>query len=340
MKKIILVTAAFLTAFIAPAQKKAQLHTPAEIMKILIDSKVQYSLSQLESPIAEKDLSSHLVFNNFYRKITTGGFSTAEYKITKEVEQAVAKAEEAFQKNDQDEARKFYLKALELDSSYYMVMTYIGQTYRIQDNWAKAIEWYEKTIQLNYIDYMAHWFLADAYEAAGRLDDAKKEIIIAHILNRNNPRIRTALTQILQKNNLKLSDWVFNPQISISQKADNSIDIKYGEGWLIYALVKAIWAYEPGYRQSMGYENENVFRESEEKEGLIGLLLSEDPKTKSTPVTMALKKATEDKKHNMLQEFIYYEILFPEHPIIASQLPDEIIENIMDYILKVRCEKN
>jgi tetratricopeptide (TPR) repeat protein len=259
--------------------------------------------------------------------------------MNRELQDAVTKAEDAFHDNKYEEARQWYLRSLTIDSTYYTVMTYIGQTYGIERNWDKAIEWYNKVISLNYIDYMAHWFLADAYQATGRPEEAKKEIITAHILNRNNPRIRTALISILKANHLKLDDWTFNPQYSVSKDANNKIQVKYGDGWLPFALTKAVWAFEPGYRESMGYENENTFRELEEKEALIGMLLSDDPKTKNLPETIALEKATKDTKNNLLQEYIFYEILLPEHPAVAFQLPDNFIEAISTYLLKVRCSK-
>jgi hypothetical protein len=187
---------------------------------------------------------------------------------------------------------------------------------------------------------MAHWFLANAYRSTGDKNGALREILTAHVLNRNNPRITASLHTILEDHDLRYDGWVFSPQYSVMEKPDKSVEIQYGEGWLIYALTKAIWGFEPGYRQSMGYEKDGVFRELEEKEALVGLILSEDEKTKALPVRKALERTTEDKKNNRLQEFIFYEILLPKHPSAAYQFPESLVDAIADYILEVRCEKN
>lgn len=338
MKQALLAIFSFV-AVAAAAQKKPELHTPAELVKIMTDSKVTYNLSQLDSVIKQPDRSAKVNYNDVYRKTTATGTATYRYSVNKEAAKEMEKAEEEFAKNNLDEARKHYLLCLEADTGYYMAMTYIGQTYYIQKNWNKAIEWYEKATRVNYIDYMAHWFLADTYSAAGKKDEALDEILIAHVLNRNNPRIMKSLDLILGEHRFKYNNWVFSPQYSVKKNPDNSVELKYGEGWLVYAVTKAIWNFEPGYRESMGYSDENVFRELEEKEGLIGLLLSEDPKTAALVERKALEKATDDKKNNMLQEYIFYEILLTDHPSVAYQLPEGFIQSIADYVLKVRCER-
>jgi tetratricopeptide (TPR) repeat protein len=338
MRNILFLLSFSLSLFVS-AQNKPQIHSPAELIKIMTDSKVEYGLSQLDSVLKPVDYSNKLNFNTVYRKFTGTGFSTVKYSVNKEAIEEETKAEEQFAKGNYSGARDHYLRAYQADTSFYKVMTYIGQTYGIQRDWEKAIEWYRKTIDRNYIDYMAHWFLANAYSATGKKEEALQEILVAHVLNRNNPRIYVSLNSILEENGMRLTKWVFSPQYSVKKNPDNSVEVKYGEGWIVYALTKAIWNFEPGYMQSMGYDNENVFRELEEKEGLIGLLLSEDEKTKALPETKALERATENKEDNLLQEFIFYEILLPQHPMAAYQFPNGLIKNITEYILKVRCDK-
>ncbi|MET0392341.1 MAG: tetratricopeptide repeat protein [Chitinophagaceae bacterium] len=333
---LLLALAAMLPAL---AQDAPKLHTPAEILQILTDSKVQYEIGILAQPLRPTDQTQNLNYNNVYRRRTASGFSTVRYSQSDALENVMTKAENAFAGKQYDSARAYYLQALETDTSYYTVLTYIGQTYGIQKNWDKAIEWYQKAIRSNYIDYMAHWFLADAYIEVKEPEEAKKEILIAHILNRNNPRIRLSLNYVLKNNGLSMNTWIFNPQYTVTKDADNKVKVQYGDGWLSYALTKAVWAHEPGYSESMGYKNDSFFRELEEKEALIGMLISEDPKTQALPETLALQKATADGKENRLQEFVFYEILLPKHPAVALQLPDQLIEDIMAYILEVRCEK-
>jgi len=317
------------------AQQEVKIHTPAEIIKMVSDSKIAYEINQLQSKI-EPDYAEKLNYNDVYRRYDKDGFSTAKYKPTDAALEANHKAEEAFQGHNISEARKYYREAYEKDSSFYMVMTYIGQTYGLEKNPEKAIEWYQKAIQKNYIDYMAHWFLADAYDDAGRLEEAKKEILIAHILNRNNPRILTSLKIILSKNGINYENWYFSPQYKLDKSPDNKISIEYEGNWLIYALTKALWVYEPGYAESMGKKDNTLFNEYEEKEALAGMLMQADKKKSEIPEIRILKKAL-DKK--MVQEYIFYEILLPQYPVAAYQFPEVMVNSIADYLLHIRCSK-
>ena len=316
--------------FLVPAQ---DLHTPAEIIKIMEASPVTYELSTLETSIPPKDRSDNLNYNDFYRISDGNEISTYKYKPDSGVKACMSAAEMYFEKNKHSLARDMYLHALELDSSYFMAMTYVGQTYGIQGDFEKASEWYLKTINLNYIDYMAHWFLADCYKKLGKNELAVNEITIAHILNRNNPRLLKSLQEIYKINKLEFHDWPFNPQYKIDSLDVNKVRIAFETEWLGYALVKALWQYEPGYSESMGVEA-GSFSTLEYKECLLAVMSSFDKKKiKNHPEFKAMQLAL-DKK--MITEFILYEIVLPDHPFVAYQLSEQSIKDIKDYVILAR----
>jgi tetratricopeptide (TPR) repeat protein len=304
----------------------------------MTDSKLSYELNIMENPVLPKDYSQKLNTPDFYRAAKGNGFATKRYQLSPEVKTAFDKAESEFTKNNYEEARKYYNKAYQADSSFFLALTYIGQTYGIEKNWDKAIETYEKCVKLNYIDYMAHWFLADCYVEKGRKEDARREILIAHVLNRNNPRIKDALTDILSSNKYKYDDsWQFTPQYELEKTGENKIKVSVKSMWMGYAFSKALWAYEPGYKEEMGAnENNSSFNEDGEKEAMVALLttVENDKKSKPTDDIKALQKAL---KNKMIQPFIFYEIFLTERPDLAYQLPEELINNISEYVLKVRC---
>ncbi|MEN8122709.1 MAG: tetratricopeptide repeat protein [Bacteroidota bacterium] len=333
MKNIILLFGLFLIFKIAFGQ---EIHTPAEILKIMEKSSVSYELHPLENEIKTPDRTNKLNYNHYYQIKKDGSTTTYKYELNEETTNYVKKAEQFFKDRKFKEAREMYIKALESDSTYYEVMTYIGQTYGIEKNWDKAIDWYKKTIKLNYIDYMAHWFLADAYKVKGELDLAVNEITIAQILNRNNPRLNKSLKEIYDLRKLNYNEWVFNPQVQIDSIGVNKVKIAFDANWLGYAMVKAVWLYEPGYKEKMGSEN-SLFSMLQEKEALVSLMTGLDKKSfKKIPEFKTLKLALNKK---MIDEYIYYEILLPEHPFVAYQFPQEIIEDIKEYIINVRTKK-
>jgi len=310
-----------------------KLHTPAEVIDIMQQSFVSYQLILLEDEILPPDRTNNLNYNHYYRKVEEGQIVTYRYEASSDLQSYLAEAEGHYQKKNYASAREMYLEVLKADSTYYQVMTYIGQTYEAERDFDNAIEWYEKTISLNYIDYMAHWFLADAYRTRGELDKAVDEITIAMILNRNNPRIKKSFNDIYALKKLKTNDWTFNPQIKFDSLAENQIEVFFHTDWLGYAIVKALWKYEPGYKESMGV-SEGSFSINEEKEGFLCLIpLFDKKKLKSHPEFNALQLSVDN---NMIDEFIFYEIVLPEHPFVAYQLSEEFINKIKDYVIEVR----
>ncbi len=319
-----------LATFTSQAQ---ELHTPAEILKIMENSVVAYNIASLEEVIEPEDRSTNLNFNFVYRKGSKGNFSTHEYEISEETAGYSDQAESFFTKGEYKKAREMYLKALDSDPTYYKVMTYVGQTYGIEKDWKNAIKWYQKTIKANPIDYMAHWFLADCYVQTDEPEKALDEITTAIILNRNNPRIKLSFDAIYKLNKLKTSDWVFTPQMQLDSIGPKEVKITAHEDWIGYAMIKAAWAFEPGYAASMG-SKKGEFSILEEKEALLGLFVNtEDKKAKKDPAVKALHTAIEAK---MLDEYIFFEIVLPQYPFVAYQLPDGLIDAIKTYVLKVR----
>lgn len=309
------------------------IHSPAEILEIMEKSPVSYELYPLEQAITPLDRSQNLNANIVYRVVDQGQLMTYTYKPDSLTKSYSEQAEAYFQARDFASARQMYLKALENDPSYYKVMTYVGQMYGIEGDFDQAIAWYQRTIELNYIDYMAHWFLADAYRETGDLDKAVDEITIAQTLNRNNPRIQKSLQEIYALKKLKTADWTFTPQVRIDSLGVNSVRVSFDADWLGYGMVKAVWQYEPNYKASMGVKD-GTFSTLEERECFAGLMATFDKKIlKAHPEFKALKSAVDQ---DLVEAFIFYEIVLPEHPYVAYQLPEDFIRTIKDYVRDVR----
>lgn len=327
----LLIFLAALYAFPVFAQK---IHSPQEIVDILEKSPVDYELHMLEEEMPAPDRSENVVLHNYYRVERDGELLTFSYEISPEGASYLEAAEKFFGEKNYAEARALYEKVLESDPGFHKARTYIGQTWGIEGDFKKAIKWYEGAIELNYIDYMAHWFLADALLKAKKIDKAVDEITIAYILNRNNPRIRASLDKIYGEKGLSREDWHFNPQVDMEPTSDTSVAIYFHPDWLGYALVKALWRFEPGYRQSMGFDKDEFFSLLEEREALAAQMSATDEeKIKSYPELEALRDAA---TLDLVEEFILFEILLPQYPQVANQFPEEMIGSIADYVLRVR----
>jgi len=315
-----------------------QIHSPMEIIKMMSDSKLSYEIKTFDKTIECKDYSDNLNYHDVYRVATDSGLFTYSYLIKEKAKPLLEVAEFYFKANITDSALIYYKLTLAQDSSLYNVMTYIGQIYGNKGDYANANIWYKKAIAKNYIDYMAHWFLADSYLEINEIDKAIDEIVVAQILNRNNIRIKKSLMNILNKAKRNTTDWCFNPQIEITKVSDVKISIALTDKWTGYAMAKALWLYEPGYKESMGV-SKGQYSTIEDKECLISLLIGLENakiKIKKDPQLMVLKEAAENKN---IEEYIFYEIVLPQNPFVAFQLQEKTINDIKNYILNFRYKK-
>ena len=316
-----------------------KLHEPAEIFKILEISDISYNIEELKEAIKSTDFSDHLNLNNVYRIQSDSGLFVYGYTLDDDAQQYFNKAEEYFTNKNLDSAIVYYKKVLDIQPNYYKVMTYIGQMNGSLGRLDDALDWYKKTIDANYIDYLAHYLIADIYKLKGDLDNAINEITIARILNRNNPRMAELQFKLYKEKKLKIEDWYFNPQYKIAQKESGVVQVKMNIDWMGYALTKAVWEFEPGYKESMGVKK-GTYSSLEDKEALLvlysGLLDNGKKAIKKNTDFINLGKAIEN---DYLTEFILYEIVLPEHPEVAYQLQKEQIEKIKDYLLTTRHKK-
>ncbi len=315
-----------------------ELNTPAAIIKIMADSKIQYKINVTEE-FMEDTTKYPLNGYDLYQETKDGRVILKEYALSEKAGQAFKTAEEHFSNKEFEKARKFYKKVLNENKTYSVAMTYIGQTYELEKKDDDAIKWFKKAIKANYIDYMAHWFLASAYHRTGESRNALNEVAIALTLNRNNPRLETLAITIALKNKLFYNSWFFTPQYTLSSDSD-TVRIFAKKEWLAYALCKAVWRYEPGYKEKKGIKNESLFTSVEENECLANIILghmnSEGEKLSEAESINFLLEAFKRKK---LSEFMIYEVWLRKYPQIIYSLPKETIDNIADYVSRFHFEK-
>lgn len=328
MKKHLILCAFVFAALTVLAQK---IHSPLEILKMLENSDVKYTIMALKEKIPQKDYSEKLNSNNYYRVITDSSIYSMGYKNENPF---FNRAEELY-KTSKDSALYLYKLAFDADTTMYLALTYAGQVSDLLGDMESAMAYYKKAISKNYIDYMAHWFLADDYLLVGDVKNAVQEIVIAQILNRNNPRIKKSMNEIFAKAKLKMEDWYFTPQIRLQGMPDKSVQLEMDLDWFGYGMAKALWDFEPGYRASMGVDS-GAISTTEYRECLISQaisMLNKKAKNKKSAQLQVLQKAV---KEHFLQEYILYEVILPETPFVAYQLPENTILSIKDYLLKVR----
>jgi hypothetical protein len=336
MKFIQFVFLIFLLVF-SVCLKAQKINSPAEIIEILNRSSLTYELKSLDKSLIKTRDISKVNYNQFYKlRFKDDSYDIVKYQFTDEIKELLKQADAFFKESDFENARKKYFQILETDKTFYQVYPYIGQTYALEKNHQEAILWYEEGMNINNIDYLNYWFLAESYVDLGEKNLALRNIIKALILNRNNPRILNSFSSILRLNNLKFDDWMFNPQYELFKKDEKTILVSFDNDWLGYALAKAIWQYEPNYKSERIKQNQMIVL-MEEKEALLGVLVpiyEKKPENLDASLQMLLK-AVNNKK---LDEYIFFEIILPETPEMAYHLEPSFIDKITDYVINFRLQ--
>ena len=298
-------------------------------MDLVNESKTLYSLKIVDKPFPVPDRSQLINFP-VYREKKGDSYDVKAIKATGEAKKLLDKAENYFGSHQYAKARDAYTLALQQDTKLYSAMTYIAQTYGIEKNWDKAELWYKKAIEANYIDFLAHWMLADVYKVKGQKEKALEEISIAKVLNRNNPRLEALRKEIYGLNGLNIKNWTFNPQVRISRDSvTGNVNMVADSIWAIYASVQAAWLYEPKYKERA---KKSVMPETMFRECLMGLLPFMENKSLKDSVEV-LKRLDKVLTADKLEEFIFYEIILPDNPALIFYLDKKQIESLKDYVI-------
>lgn len=299
------------------------LHSPAQIIKIMGQSKLVYKLDALKEKITRKTDEPKVLHNQFVLVQNETGFGLKTYELSEKEKEIFNEAEANFESKDYNQSLLLFKKLNEIQPDYAYSLTMIGDVFYNLSQFDSAEVYFLKAISLNPVDYTAHWFLADTYWQKGNGKEAIKSITKAHLLNKNNPRLLKSLKNYRNQIGDPWEEWTFEPQYRLS-KQGNKITVEFDSDWLGYALVKALWKYEPGYSNSMiGKEpDEYVFNSTEEAEA-ISSLLSGNKKM------MQIEKIVKDGYFN---EFFYYEIVAQDNPTALLLFPQNNFDRLVEYV--------
>lgn len=313
------------------------LRGPEQVLSTLEQSSINYELSILNSTITAD--TSHKPNPFGYYQVQEGSLLEAKKDDKKYNDQALVYFEqaEAYLNYDNNplKARELYKKALNLEPDLYTAISGVGTTYAEQNNHTEAITWFKKAITKNYMHSYTHRLLARSYMSKGMQNQAVKEISIALVLDRRHHSLIREFKEMYEKAGLNTADWIFTPQIRITKKSNEKVIIEYKDPWLTYALAKAAWQYEPGFKEAAGVAANQGVTMMEEFECLYNLAmgLTKIDDNQKPPALKALEEAV---WNNMVYEYMFFEILLMQNPFFVYQIPQEGIEKIADYIIKIR----
>jgi tetratricopeptide (TPR) repeat protein len=308
-------------------------HYPGEILVLLEQSDLMYSMYTDGPDTSENEIDPPVLTSDYYRVLQEdGSIVLYNYSVSDSVMLLLAASEGAFEAEAYNEAIEIYKSILELEPGYHQMLVWIGQCFGIELMTDSARYYYELAIERNYIDYNAHWFLGDLVWNQGDTLRALQELTLAHILNVNHELIRERLWHLRKMTGRSWEEWSFRPRYSLSDSGHN-VEIKAEIQWMWYAMVKALWKYEPGYSENMTGRphSDALVNFLEEKEALGVWTLSLLDESENTDDTLAnrLKRVMQD---GFLNEFIYYERVAPFYPAVMLPLSEEVLLRIGEYV--------
>lgn len=298
-------------------------HTPVQILKIMNDSKILYTLDTLDSVIPDSAIKTPDMNNQLYLKNNNGMVQLAEYQLDDKARKIFQEAEKNFSAGQFNIALKKYKELYRVAPFYAYANTLAGDVFFNQQNYDSAAYYYKKAIVQNPVDYSAHWFLADTYWKQGKGLEAVQEITKAHLLNPGHKNLTKALYYYRNQVGQPWKEWYFTPQYKLSAK-DHKVFIHTRAGFIGYAMVKALWRYEPGYAQAMTGEkySENSINLMEESEAVNMLISGKEGWER-------IKKIVTD---GFFEEFFYYEIVARRVPQALLLFPPNKIDRLVDYL--------
>ena len=319
----------FLLSTLIIAGENPKIHSPKEILELMEKSKLTYKIGNLKEeqlPPAEKpqQLSNQL---HLYK--TETGFAISEYELSPEAKIVLQKGEDFYAAGDYEAALKQYQDLYKLMPEYSQSLVLMGDIYYNMKQYDQAKAMLNKAIEMNFVSYNAHWFLADAEWELGNKEAAMQEITIAHLLNVGHESLRKKMLSYRRVMMRDWKDWDYLPKYHLSQKG-NEISVDMDIEWLGYALVKALWKYEPGYAEKMSGKEyaTQVVDFSEEKEALLSVLVPNEDNEKNLRWTQINKIA----KDGYVKEFIIYEIASRKAPLALVLLPREQFMRLVTYV--------
>lgn len=316
-----------------------RLHNPAEVLRIMEKSKIQYKIIALDSL---DNIPKYALIRGWPTE-KNGRLQITPYKpvANASFQKNFTKGLRNMGKNRFAKAIKYFNKAHRVYPQDVLLLSKLGETYTKSKDQLSAIYWYNKALDINFHDYQTHLLLAQAHALNQDTAKAQKHILMAHLLNRLSPEIKKAMLQIFQNQQMAFAEWELQPKTKVDSESFGSVQIAYeGAPWLAYANVEAIWDYEPEYRvkmASISNQNGNLVKL---KEAMLNALIIYDgleaEEQKDFPSLECFKNAL----HNeYLNEYLVYEKLSLTQPAMLYRYNQAGIQRFVDYLLLYRVKK-
>jgi hypothetical protein len=310
-----------------------------EIMAFMEASGTKYEISTLRSKVIQSTKS--VINNGTFVEKSNGRVFAFEYRDTESKKEAelrlkIEKLSRNLSKN-KEELIRFYDSILIFNQKHAEMKTALAELYISENKNTEAKKLLEQAVKDNPINYKAYNLMATISEKNNEIDEAIKYQSLAHLYNRNDKKQSDRLKELFNKKGLQFYDnWSFNPEYLVKQNRD-TIVIEASDFWLTYAFYKAVWNYEKDYQILKKGQKVKDYLFNAEMEAIVGTFMTyssiKSDLKNIIPEMKALELALDNE---LVEEYVYYEILLREDPLYAAHFSEDLLKRIADYILKIR----
>lgn len=320
-------------------QAQVQLTTPLEMLTFMEASPTTYEFEQLYGTPPRKNRT--ILPHGTYLTLLEDKEHQTQYQEAYTPEQKVCLEQATsllnVERPSYTKARRLYQKLLKAHPNDAALHTLIGVTYYEEEQWNSAQRWFDKALEINPIDYKARWLLGELFLQQQQVDTALYTIAMAHLFNRNHPRLLRRLVEVYAlAGQSYYQNWGFDPLMYV-YKDGETVVVSADGIWLTYGLYKAVWEYDTDYLYIKAQQAISDYLFQQEMEAAIGTymtyteLKADDPR--NYPAMNALGLCLD---RGLVEEFVFYEILLVDRPSLAYHLTPEFMQRLLYYITNIR----
>ena len=325
-------------------------HEPSEILKIISDSEIKYSI-EFDSLLSKDNLKLNTeVFkpyciNPFYRLEYTNesNFILIDDTAKGEIKYLLDSGDKLLGDENYEEAMQIYEEITRADPKWFKGWTKLADCYFHFGEFEEAEKYFLKALELNEDGYQEHFYLADSYYQKGDYEKSFNHIIMAYMLNRCSSSVKALVDGISKKLNLKYIDDRLSFQINIKKISDNECLISHGnlESSNLLALSNclAMWEMEKDFVEKYNSDSLNgmivKYKECLTNQAIITAKYIGENKNVSK-VELSLHNAIMD---GYIDAIVYWDIFAMKYPKTTLLLPRTLKTKICEYIRKYCFEK-
>lgn len=323
-------------------------HTLKDILNILEQSSVVYTfdlVKEVQGCIIDKEsITDRMLLQNYVLHVDDDSAAALFIeKPSERINEIWKQAEELLKDYEFDLAIERYQAAIEVEPTFAKSYTFLGNVYFMRGNYTDAEDILLKAIALNPIDYQAYHFLGNTYAAIGDFESAKKYLTYAFMLNKNNPFLKISLERLLKSAGITIREDRMSVPAKFEIESDTSVRLLFqkvgGQNWTPLITTRACWEVESDFRNLLN--EDDLLKLSMYKECLVNqAIFTEHSLRENVDISINEKYLYEAIKDGYLNAILYWEIGVSIMPEVILPLPDDLKNEIVEYIKKyVFCSK-